>query len=173
MTHGVILEPDGGGCIANFRLCQWRYELWYWAPEFEWETGYYEVKIYLKDELASSLNKWINGSSTTTCEDDLESFTYAGYSSHEFNVRYESCDHTYYNEAPGTYTVYVSWWGFLSSSMYIEIPINGGSYYGSFGIKSNWWSTFEYQYHFEGGHDYYVDYLGSGENSAWAFKPKT
>jgi len=167
ISHGSTLFPSDGTCVARFRLCKWKYEMWD-NPRIGTTRKYWT--IVEKQEWYVNWN--IHDGSTTTCSDDVESMTYCGYDSIVYAARYVSRDRTEDNPSSSWYceTVSASKGSLITVDIRITVAVKyGGVGVGVFKLQNTDSSTWIYKYYFGPHHYWYIDYLDS-KHLVWAFQ---
>lgn len=169
VSASVALNRSNGECSGDFRLCRWQ--------EYTYGDQSYAVKIsesplgYVWDT-----TYYIYGSDKKTCTDDLCEFTYGGYGSVWFDVRYHELNKIR-DTAGGAVTEHCHGSTYTIFEMDIKITIKKVSV----GLGKCYWQgggEWDYWYTFNGGnHRWYIDFLsphtpGIETDEMWAFDYK-
>lgn len=166
ITHHVTLSPSGCVCAAEFRRCKWRWEYVLVGPL---NGHYYEDRW----RIISSYNDYhchdVHGA-IDNCKNDVESFTYDGYDSIEFESQYVSSDASYSTQStPISYTRTIKNYAYFIANLGVEVPVGNHVGIGTVGVKNIYGSSVTYIYTFNpSNHAWYVDYHGS-TGHLWTF----
>lgn len=147
-------------------MAYWRY---FYYHNWRWGTEREECKIVQTQDWFVNLD--IHDDSTTTCEDDFEEISYAGYNSQKFAARYISEDRREDNPSSTWYYITVSAGGgtFITVDLMIIVTVKGFTVTGKFKLENTNQNTWVYKYWFAPQHSWSVDYLDS-QKLLWAFK---
>jgi hypothetical protein len=164
-SETVTLSPSGGECAAEFVLATWRWEYILVGPL---NGHHYEDRWrIIEDDPDTYYTKQI-GYVADNCKYDVESFSYSGYDSIEFESQYVSSDASYDVESTTQYTQSISNNAYLTASLDVEIDVLGNTGSGTLAIQNKYGSTVTYTYTFTADHAWYVDEHGSTDY-LWTF----